>query len=67
MPLNRLLFIVACVIAAAAATVYVGLALAERNELPGSGLVALTIIALCASFGWRLFTDRKAKKDDDVK
>lgn len=67
MPLNRLIFILACVIAAAAATVYVGMALAERNELPSFGLVALTVIALCATLGWRVLMDRKAKKGDDAK
>ena len=65
MPLNRLLVIIACVIGAAAATVYLATRLAARDALPAPGLVTLTLVALCASFGWRVFSDRKAKQDDD--
>ena len=65
MPLNRLLVIIVCGVAAAAATVYLATSLAARDALPAPGLVTLTIVALCAAFGWRVFSDRKAKQDDD--
>lgn len=65
MPLNRLLFIIACVIAAAAATVYLGVSLAERTQLSSfTGLAVLGLIALFASFGWRVYTDHRKAKDD---
>jgi hypothetical protein len=66
MPFSRLAFILICVISAAAATVYIAQSLAQRGDLPATGLIVLTIIALCASFGWRVIADRKAKKDDDT-
>lgn len=66
MPFQRLAFILICVIAAAAATVYIAQSLAQRGDLPATGLVVLTVIALCASFAWRVISDRKTKKDDDT-
>ena len=65
MPFQKLAFILVCVIAAAGATVYLVQSLAQRGELPTTGLVFLTIAALCASFVWRVIADRKARKDDD--
>ncbi len=65
MPLNRFVVIIACVIAASAVTVYVGLALAQTVQVPAvTGLAVLSLIALCASFGWRVFADRRNTKDD---
>lgn len=65
MPLNRLLFILICALGAAAATVYLATSLAARGALPAPGLIVLTVIALCASFGWRFYGDRNVDKDED--
>jgi hypothetical protein len=31
---------------------------------PAMGLVTLSLAALCISFGWRVYADRKAKRDN---
>lgn len=67
MPFQRLIFILVCVIAAAAATVYIGQSLAQRGDLPAMGLIGLALAALCASFAWRVIADRKSNKDDAPK
>jgi hypothetical protein len=65
MPLNRLLFILACVIATAAATVYLAISLTERSAVPPiTGFAVLGVVAMCASFGWRVYSDRRRTKDD---
>ncbi len=66
MPLDRLVFIIVCVIAATMATVYVGLALVASTQLnPVLGLGVLSLVALCAYIAWRVITERLNNKEDD--
>ncbi|MFO8124990.1 hypothetical protein [Yoonia sp.] len=63
MPINRLVFIIAIVIALAAATIAVVLALfGSVKPAPMAGLAILSVIALCASFAWRWYSDRQRDK-----
>lgn len=65
MPLHRLVVILAVVVALAAATVAGVFAFA--GQLPLSrmqGLAVLGLIALVASFAWRVFADRSTKNRD---
>ncbi|MCK0094629.1 hypothetical protein MWU60_03530 [Yoonia sp. F2084L] len=63
MPIDRLVLIVVLVIAAAAATVAGALMLIGRLDIDSMlGIAGLSVIALCASFALRKFTDRK--RDD---
>ena len=66
MPLDRLVLIIVCVIAAALATVYVGVALLSATRMPTPlGLAVLSVIALCAYVLWRVISERLNNKDDD--
>ena len=66
MPLDRLVLIIVCVIAAAMATVYGGMAIVASTQLPPIiGLGLLSIIALCAYIAWRVIAERLNNKDDD--
>lgn len=66
MPLEKLVLIIVCVIAAAAATVWVGAALLASTQLPPPvGLAVLSVIALCAYVAWRVISERINNKDDD--
>lgn len=63
MPIDRLILIVVIVIAAAAVTVTAALMLVGTLDVdPMLGIAGLSVIALCASFALRRFTDRK--RDD---
>ncbi len=65
MPFQRLIIILAVVFASAALTVVAALALTDHLEVsPTLGLAGLSILALCASFGWRVYSDRKAKNNN---
>ncbi|MEJ8560448.1 hypothetical protein QTO30_03845 [Yoonia sp. GPGPB17] len=60
MPIERLIFILVLVMALAAATIAVVLAMVDAvSASPITGLAILSLIALCASFAWRWFIDRK--------
>ena len=60
MPIERLIFILVLVMALAAATVAIALAIVDQvHASPMVGLAILSVIALCASFAWRWFNDRK--------
>ena len=66
MPLDRLVLIIVCVIAAALATVYVGTVLLAATQMPTPlGLAVLSLIALCAYVMWRVISERLNNKDDD--
>ena len=66
MPLDRLVLIIVCVVAAAAATVWVTMALIASVQLPPfAGLAVLSMVALCAYVAWRIISDRLNNKDDD--
>ncbi|MFA8442678.1 MAG: hypothetical protein ACEPO0_12490 [Yoonia sp.] len=59
MPISRLVFIIVCVMALAAATIAVATALLGAvQSAPVIGLAGLGVIALCASLGWRWISDR---------
>ena len=60
MPISRLVFIIVCVTALAAATIAVATALLGAvQSAPVIGLAGLGVIALCASLGWRWISDRQ--------
>lgn len=66
MPLDRLVLILVCVVTAAMATVYIGIALVATTQMPtGMGLAVLSLIALCAYIAWRVIAERLNNKDDD--
>lgn len=63
MPINRLIFLIVIVMALAAATIAVVLALSGFVQAaPMVGLAILSLVALCASFAWRWFSDRQRDK-----
>ena len=63
MPIDRLIFLIILVMALAAATIAVALAFLDTWQTsPIMGLAILSLIALCASFAWRWFSDRKRDK-----
>ncbi len=65
MPIERLIFILVLVMALAAATIAVALAVLDTVQTsPMVGLAILSLIALCVSFAWRWFSDRKAQELD---
>ena len=65
MPVDRLVFIIVAVIAAAAITVTVAPALVGSFDIPPMiGLAGLSIIALCASFIWRRVSDNAQRETD---
>jgi membrane protein implicated in regulation of membrane protease activity len=64
MPIERLIFIIVLAIAAAAVTVAVALALVGQVQTPPMvGLAVLSLIALCASFAFRRYTDSRGDKN----
>ncbi len=63
MPVDRLILLIAIVITLAAATIAGVLAIAGAVQVSQmAGLAFLSLIALCASFAWRWFSDRKRDK-----
>jgi len=61
MPIERLIFILVLVAALAAATIAVAVALfGAAQTSPRLALAVLGLIALCVSFAWRWFSDRKS-------
>lgn len=65
MPFQLLIKIIAVVFTLAAVTVSGAIAFTDVLQVtPTMGLVTLSLIALCASFGWRVYADRKAKRDN---
>ena len=60
MPIERLIFILVLVMALAAATIAVASAVVDTiGTSPMVGLAMFSLIALCASFAWRWFSDHK--------
>jgi uncharacterized membrane protein len=65
MPFHRLIIILTGVIVLAALTVGIALALTGALQItPMLGLAGLSLLALCASAGWRMYADSKPDKDD---
>ncbi|PXW70539.1 hypothetical protein C7964_102431 [Loktanella sp. PT4BL] len=59
MPVERLIFILVFVMAAAAATIAVAFAALDGLQAaPVTGLATLSLIALCAAYLWRRYSDR---------
>ncbi|WP_108815044.1 hypothetical protein [Loktanella sp. Alg231-35] len=57
MPLNRLIILLALVIAAAAGTLYLALSIVGALQLPPPlGIAGLSILALCAAVALRRMT-----------
>jgi hypothetical protein len=68
MPFHLLIKIIAVVFTLAAVTVSGTLAFTDVLEVsPTMGLAGLSLAALCVSFGWRVYSDRKSKSDDGTK
>ena len=66
MPLDKLVLIIVCVVAAAGATVWIGTLLLASTQLPPvAGLAILSIVTLCAYIAWRVISERVTNKDDD--
>ncbi|MFT7107606.1 MAG: hypothetical protein ACJAVT_002132 [Yoonia sp.] len=65
MPFHLLIKIIAVVFTLAAVTVSGAIALTDMLQVtPTMGVVGLSLAALCVSFSWRVYADRKAKHDD---
>ena len=64
MPLDRLVLIVVCVIAAAAATVWLGTLIAASLSIPFGWLVVIPT-ALVAYIAWRLISERVGNEEED--
>lgn len=59
MPVERLIFILVFVMAAAAATIAVAFAALDGLQAaPVTGLATLSLITLCATYLWRRYSDR---------
>ncbi len=66
MPIEKLALILVCVIAAAAATVWIGAALVASSVVsPALGLAVLSIVALVAYVFWRVIGERVGNKTED--
>ena len=66
MSLDRLVLIIVCVVAAAAATIWITAALFASVQLPTlATLTVLSVIALCIYIVWRVISERVNNKDDD--
>lgn len=66
MPLDKLVLIIFCVLAAAGATIWAVAALVVGVQMgPIVGLGILSLVALCAYICWRVVADRLTNKDDD--
>lgn len=66
MPLDRLVLIIVCVLAAAGITVYGGVLIFASTKMPPLiGLGLLSIVALVAYIGWRVVAERLGNKEDD--
>ena len=65
MPIERLIFIIVLVMALAAATIAVGLAVLDGLQAsPMLGLGVLSLITLCAAVLWRKYSDTKGRHDN---
>ena len=68
MPFHYLMKIIAIVFTLAAVTVSGALAFTDVLQVsPTMGLAGLSLAALCVSFGWRVYADRKSKNDAGTK
>ena len=68
MPFHYLMKIIAVVFTLAAVTVSGALAFTDVLQVsPTMGLARLSLAALCVSFGWRVYADRKSKNDAATK
>ncbi len=68
MPFHYLIKIIAIVFTLAALTVSGALAFTDVLQVsPTMGLAGLSLAALCVSFGWRVYADRKSKNDAGTK
>ncbi|WP_296427301.1 hypothetical protein [Yoonia sp.] len=66
MPLDKLVLILVCVIAAAGVTIWLAMTLAVTSQLPTfAGAAVLSVAALCAYVAWRVISERVNNKDDD--
>lgn len=65
MPLDRIVLIVVCVIAAAGATVWLGVFLSATLSLPFPGLLLLLPVGLVVWLVWRVIAERLNNREDD--
>jgi len=68
MPFHYLMKIIAVVFTLAAVTVSGALTFTDVLDVsPTMGLAGLSLAALCISFAWRVYADRKSKNDAETK
>lgn len=65
MPLDRLVLIIVCVIAAAGGTIWLAAFVTATFQLPGIGLWLILPIALFVYLVWRVIADRIGNSEDD--
>ena len=65
MPLDKLVLIVVCVIAAAGATIWLGTLALTAMQVPGFGWALFIPAALVGYVAWRIITDRLLNAEDD--
>lgn len=66
MPFDRFVLIMICVLAAAVVTVYVGLLLVARTQLPTFLEVGVfSVVAMGACLSWRFLPARFGQRADD--
>ncbi len=65
MPLDRFVLIIVVVIAAAGATVWIGVTIAAAIEAPLVGWAAIVPAALVGYVIWRVIAERLRNREDD--
>lgn len=68
MPFHYIMKIIAVAFTLAAVTVSGALGFTDVLQVtPTMGLAGLSLAALCVSFGWRVYADRRSKNDAKTK
>ncbi|MGB5558182.1 MAG: hypothetical protein WBN04_09225 [Paracoccaceae bacterium] len=65
MPLDKLVLILVCVIAAAGVTVWIGATAAAALQLPSVGWLVFLPVALVGYVLWRVIAERLKNSEDD--
>lgn len=65
MPLDRLVLLIVCVIAAAGVTVWLGSFALAALQVPGLGWMVAIPVVLAFYIGWRVIAERLGNKEDD--
>ncbi|MFV2052964.1 hypothetical protein [Aliiroseovarius sp. YM-037] len=65
MPLDKFVLLLVCVVAAAAATVWIGALVAASMQVPVIGWIAFIPAALVGYVVWRVIAERLSNAEDD--